>query len=166
VCPDGNVYVVDWWSGQTKADIWFESMIDLVAIYHPGLWAGESGPIKASIEPFLKKRMRERRQYVSMRWVNHSSENYKAAGARGFQALWEAGRVYLPKGMQWAQDLLLQLTRFPLGRLDDKVDVCAIFTKMINSVWEQAPQEKPPVTHIPHQALNIAKLWKQPDKQW
>jgi phage terminase large subunit-like protein len=148
VCPDGNVYVVDWWSGQTKADIWFESMLDFVAVYRPLKWGGESGPIKASVEPFLMKRMRERRTYVAMYWVNHSTAQYKTAGARGFQALWEAGRVYLPKNQLWADDLLLQLTRFPLGILDDKVDTCSIFTKMINKIWEQVPKEEKVVTMV------------------
>ena len=160
VCPDGNIYLVDWWSGQTKADVWFESMLDLVAQYKPNLWAGESGPIKSSIEPFLKKRMRERKNYVVLKWVSHATANYKVAGARGFQALWEAGRVYLPRERQWAQDLLLQLTRFPLGRFDDKVDVCAIFTKMINKVWEQAPIEHTEDKVVPINPLIIEQIWK------
>ena len=86
------------------------------------LWEGETGPIKAAVEPWLKKRMAERRTYVSLRWTSHSTPNYKVANAWTFQALWEAGRVYLPEGKEWAQDLLRQLTRFPLGTLDDKVD--------------------------------------------
>ena len=37
--------------------------------------------------------------------------------------------------------MLRQLTRFPLGTLDDKVDVCGLFARMINKVWEQSPPE-------------------------
>ena len=55
--------------------------------------------------------------------------------------MWEAGRVYLPEGKPWAQDVLRQLTRFPLGTLDDKVDTCAIFGQMINKVWSQSVPE-------------------------
>ena len=42
--------------------------------------------------------------------------------------------------------MLRQLTRFPLGTLDDKVDVCSIFARMINDVWEKDPpqEEKEP----------------------
>jgi len=168
VCPDGNIYVIDWWSGQTKADVWIDQMIDMVAKHQPGWWGGETGPIKASIEPFLRKRMRERRQYVTLKWVNHSTANYKTAGARGFQALWEAGRVYLPTDKQWAQDLLLQLTRFPLGTLDDKVDVCSIFARLISKVWEQSPIKEIKDTVVPVNELVIEQIWKgqSPDKQW
>ena len=90
--------------------------------------------------------MQERRTYVPLRWISHSTTNYKVANARTFQALWEAGRVYLPDGKPWAQDLVQQLTRFPLGTLDDKVDVCSIFARLINKVWAQAapkPKEEP-----------------------
>ena len=146
VCPAGNVYITDWWSGQTKSDVWIEEQLDLVAKYKPLLWGGETGPIKSAVEPWLMRRMRDRKQYVSLRWQNHSTANYKVANARSFQALWEAGRIYLPDGKEWAQDLLRQLTRFPLGTLDDKVDVCSIFARMINDVWEKDPpqEEKEP----------------------
>jgi len=141
VDPAGNIYVTDWWSGQKKSDVWIEEQLDLVAKWKPLLWCGETGPIKSSIEPWLTKRMRERKTYVPLRWVPHNTKNYKVAGARGAQALWEAGRIYLPEGKEWAQDLLRQLTRFPLGTLDDKVDTLAIFCKLISKVWELSPPE-------------------------
>lgn len=148
VCPAGNVYAVDWWSGQTKSDRWIEELLDLCYRWNVELFAGETGPIKSAIEPFLTKRMRERGQLIPTEWISHSSANYKVANARSFQALWEQGRVYLPKGSAWANDLLLQLTRFPLGKLDDKVDASSIFARTITKVWEQIPP-KPETTDIP-----------------
>ena len=139
VCPQGDVYVVDWWSGQTKTDVWIEEQIDLASKYKVNMWTGETGPIKSAVEPWLKRRMRERKTYFPLRWVSHSTPNYKQAHARSFQGLWEAGRVYLPNNKEWAQELVRQLTRFPLGTLDDKVDVCSIFSRQINKVWEQNP---------------------------
>ena len=165
VCPDGNVYLVDWWSGQTKSDVWIEEQLDLVAKYSPNWWGGETGPIKASIEPWLRKRMRERKTYVTLKWTNHSTANYKTAGARAFQALWEAGRVYLPTNKQWAQDLLLQLTRFPLGTLDDKVDACSIFARRIAKTWSLHPVEEKVETQVPVEPLVIEKLWKPVNAQ-
>jgi len=142
VCPDGNIYAVDWWSGQTKADRWIEEQLDLCDKWNPVAWAGETGPIKSSVEPWLKRRMRERNVFVPLRWVNHSTAKYKTGNARALQAMWEQGRVYLPKEAPWAQDLLRQLTRFPLGTLDDKVDACGIFARTIAKVWETEPVEK------------------------
>lgn len=161
VCPQGNIYAVDWWSGQTKADRWIEEQLDLCAKWKPVIWAGETGPIKASVEPWLKRRMRERDIFVPLRWVNHSTAKYKTANARSLQAMWEQGRVYLPKDKQWASDLLSQLTRFPRGKLDDKVDTCGIFARTIQKVWELDPpkQEEEP-KQVPEEPLVIEKLWK------
>jgi len=97
-------------------------------------WAGETGPIKSAVEPFLNLRMRQRRAYTILEWMSHA-KNSKEANARTFQALVEAGKVYLPKGEPWAIELVNQLVRFPLGKYDDKVDVCSIFARMINEVW-------------------------------
>ena len=86
--------------------------------------------------------------------------------ARSFQGLWEAGRVYLPEGQEWAQDLLRQLTRFPMGTLDDKVDCCSLFSRLIAQVWEQDPPKpaKPEVdlpagTH-PFKGMKVDDLFQ------
>ena len=75
-------------------------------------------------------------------------QNNKEAGARTFQALVNAGIVYLPKGEQWAIYLVNQLVRFPVGKFDDKVDVCTGFARMINKVWASSgsKSEKPKPT--------------------
>ena len=138
--PDGNIYIVDWWSGKTKSDVWIESQLDLVQQYQPLKWAGETGPIKSAVEPWLTKRMRERRNYVSLEWLSHAKNN-KEANARSFQALVEAGRVYLPTNKEWATELLSQLCRFPLAKFDDKVDVCSLFARMIADIWAAVPAQ-------------------------
>lgn len=165
VDPDDNIYVLDWWSGQTKADVWIEEQLDFVDEYRPLKWVGETGPIKAAVEPWLKRRMRERRSYVSLEWLNHSANN-KEANARTFQALWEAGRVYLPKSKPWAASLIEQLTRFPKGRYDDKVDACSLFGRLIADIWAaQRPKDKPkPAVLSGHPELRMADFMK-PSKQ-
>jgi len=139
--PDGNIYIVDWWSGQTKSDVWIESQLDLVQQYQPLKWAGETGPIKSAVEPWLTKRMRERHHYVALEWLSHAKNN-KEANARTFQALAEAGRVYLPTNQPWATELLSQLCKFPRAKYDDKVDVCSLFGRMIADIWAANPPEQ------------------------
>lgn len=141
VSPNGDIYIVDWWSGQTKSDEWIESQLDLASIYKPLEWIGETGPIKSAVEPWLTKRMRERRVYVVLEWLSHAKNN-KEANARSFQAIVEAGRVYLPSNKPWATELLSQLSRFPLAKYDDKVDVCSLFGRRISDVWATAPQDQ------------------------
>ena len=147
--------------------MWIEQQLDMCAKYKPLTWVGETGPIKSAVEPWLKRRMRERNTLVPLRWVSHSTANYKVAGARSFQALWEQGRVYLPKNKSWADELLRQLTRFPLGTLDDKVDCCSIFARHIAKVWEQNPPKEEPQGPVVEgkPELQIEKLWKPPQSE-
>lgn len=122
--PEDNVYVLDWWTGQKGADVWIDAQLDLEARHKPLLAVGEAGQIRRAIEPFLSGRRRKRRVYSRQHWVTRDRD--KASMARGFQAFASMGKVYLPSGVEWAQELLDQLIRFPAGRNDDKVDVCAL----------------------------------------
>jgi len=132
--PNDDIYIVDWWGGQTKSNTWIEEQLDLVQKYNVLKWAGETGPIRAAVLPFLELRMRQRRAFTILEWFSHSANN-KEANARTFQALVEAGKVYLPKNEPWATELVNQLVRFPLGKYDDKVDACSLFARMINALW-------------------------------
>lgn len=121
--PEANIYVLDWWSGQTSADAWIETLLDMVKDNKPFATFGESGQIRKSIEPFLIRRSRERKVFSRFEWISRTGD--KAAMARGFQARAAMGKVYLPR-TDWAEDLLRQLLTFPAGKHDDKVDVCAL----------------------------------------
>jgi predicted phage terminase large subunit-like protein len=114
--------------------VWIETQLDLVLKHAVGMWAGETGPIRKAVEPFLELRMRQRRAFTILEWLPTVANN-KEAGARTFQALVNSGIIYLPKNEQWAEDLVNQLVRFPAGKFDDKVDVCTGFARMINKVW-------------------------------
>ena len=142
ISPDDKIYFVDWWSGQTKADVWIEEQLDLVTLHKPLKWVGETGPIKSAVEPFLTKRMRERRAYVPLVWLSHAKNN-KEANARSFQALVEAGRVYIPN-TTWGDELIDQLVRFPKGKFDDKVDVCSLISRMIQDMWSKKTEKPKP----------------------
>jgi predicted phage terminase large subunit-like protein len=127
--PEENIYVVDWWSGQTAADVWIDAQLDLIARHKPLLWVGEAGPIRRAIEPFLTKRSRERKVYCRFEWL--ASITDKPTRARAFQARASMGNVYLPVGTQ-GDELLSQLLRFPAGAVDDKVDVCSLIGRALD----------------------------------
>jgi predicted phage terminase large subunit-like protein len=135
---DGNIYILDWWSGQTAADTWIETLLDLVDEYKPFAAFGESGPIRRAVEPFLTRRSRERGIFTRFEWITRSGD--KPSMARGFQARSSMGKVYLPK-TDLAQELMRQLLSFPAGRHDDKVDVCALIGMALD-------QAHPAVTRI------------------
>jgi len=116
-----NVYVLDWWRGQTASDVWIESKCDLVIKHKPECWFGEAGPIRRSIEPFMMSRMTQRNAFCRVEWL--SSVNDKPARARSIQAMASMGKVFFPKNAAWKGEVLGQLLRFPAGKHDDAVDV-------------------------------------------
>ena len=124
VAPSGNVYVVDWWSGQSTADVWIDALLDLVKLYKPLAVFGESGQIRRAIEPFLLRRSQERKAFARFEWIVRNRD--KASMARAIQARASMGKLYIPEGQEWAQPLISQSLSFPAGKHDDKVDVLAL----------------------------------------
>jgi len=122
--PLGNVYVIDWWRGQTSTDIWAERQCDLIIKHQPHCWFGEKGVIEKAVRPYLMHRLNERRAYCRIEWLPSVVE--KTARARSFQALASMGKVMMPMTASWKAELLGQLTRFPAGKYDDGVDVCSL----------------------------------------
>ena len=120
----GNLYVLDWWRGQTASDTWIERKCDLILEHEPLCWFGESGPIRRAVEPFMMRRMSERNAHCRVEWLPSISD--KPTRARSFQALASMGKVFMPKHATWKADLLGQLMRFPAGKHDDSVDVCSL----------------------------------------
>jgi len=121
---ENNIYILDWWSGQTNSDDWINSMLDLQDQWKTFRWFGESGVIRRAIEPMLAKRMEERKVYLNLEWMASMAD--KATRARNFQNRAAGRKVFLPRRTQWAADLLSQIVRFPAGLHDDKVDVCSL----------------------------------------
>lgn len=156
VCPMGNMYALDWWSGQTTSDVWIARMIALFKRFGPIKFIGEGGPIRRAVEPYLKKAMDEARIWTILEWLTGGGD--KAANARSFQAMAANGRVYLPAN-EWAETLIDQLLKFPNGKHDDKVDTCSLMGRFLASAW--AAQETPeprPVTF--DQPLKVADFIK------
>ena len=140
--PDGDVYLLDWWSGQTTSDVWIETQLDMIDKWKPQCWIGESGPIRRSVEPFLIRRMKERRSLCRLEWL--PSIHDKPTRCRPFQAMVASGMVYLPSKEDWAQRLLRQLLTFPVGVFDDAVDVVSLLGRFIDQMRDaRIPSAQP-----------------------
>ena len=141
VGSDEMIYVKDWYTGQTTADVWVDELLYMSEAHNALKFVGEGGPIRRAVEPWLNKRMRELGKYVSTEWLvamSRESDNIngKAVGARAFQAMCRMGRVRFPR-TAWAERVIDQLCGFPgnIGHKDDCVDTCALFGRFIASVW-------------------------------
>lgn len=127
-----NVYVLDWWRDQAAADIWVEAQLDLVIRHQPLCWFGEAGVIRNAVEPFLARRMEERRAFCRLEWL--PSVHDKPTRCRPFQALASSGKVFFPPNSGWKSDVIGQLCRFPAGMHDDAVDVCSLIGRGLEHV--------------------------------
>ena len=122
--PDGDVYRVAGWRGQTASDVWIEKKLDLIDEYKPLAWFGEGGVIQKAIEPMLKRRMRERKIFCRLEWLPSVAD--KPTRARSFQALAASGRVHFEPGADIAEHLT-----FPAGKNDDDVDNSSLIGRAI-----------------------------------
>lgn len=142
VDQNGNIYVLDWWRGQTTSDVWIESKCDLIIKHEPQCWFGEAGPIRRSVEPFLMRRMRERNAICRIEWLASIAD--KMARARGIQGLASMGKVFFPVNASWKGDILAQMLRFPAGKHDDAVDVFSMIGRGLQIVKPSARNTRQP----------------------
>jgi hypothetical protein len=153
----GDVYVLDWWAGQTSSDVWVSRMVAGFKRWRPLRFIGEGGPIRRAVEPYLMKAMGEDKDghaFTTCEWLPASAS--KAANARSFEALCAAGRVYWPR-TEWAERVIDQLLKFPGGGKDDAVDACSLFGRFIASTWAAAkpPRNDPPDFDAPMRAADL-----------
>lgn len=138
-----DLWIVDWWSGQTTPDKWIDSELDLVKKHNPFVWVAEGGVIRKSVEPFLAKEQRNKGVYCRLEWLTSNKD--KATNARAFQALASQGKVHIPN-TPWGDALIFQMLQFPAGKYDDKVDVCGLFGRMLNQTFGPRNEAPAPVT--------------------
>lgn len=136
-----NVYLVDWWRGQTRTDQWIETLLDMMLRWAPVAWGEEAGQIIKSIGPFIDKRQRERQVYGFR--VQYTSAVDKPTRARAIQARWSMGKVFLPRRAPWLSDIIAELMAFPAGKNDDQVDVMSLFGRMLADMRGQTPSPQP-----------------------
>lgn len=162
-----DIYILGWWSGQTTQDIWVEKICDLILKHKPFVAVGEAGVIRRSSEPYLKKRMHQRRSYTMLQWLPCIGD--KPARARAFQALCSLEKVLLPSDKakeygEWVEDLLKELLRFPAGVLDNKVDACGLMGRSIHETWAAQPPDPKPEKMKNIHDLTLNELWDMQPK--
>ena len=136
-----NIYVLDWWRGQTTSDVWIERKCDLIVKHTPLCWFGEAGPIRRAIEPFMMARMSQRNAFCRVEWLASVSD--KPTRARSIQAMASMGKVFFPKNAAWKGEVLSQMLRFPAGKHDDAVDVFSLIGRGLEFIRAPKSARKP-----------------------
>ena len=142
--PEGRMYLLDLWRGQESSDRWIESLCDLVKEWKPIGWAEEQGQIRAGVGPFLERRLRERKAYVSReQFPTRGDKAVRAQSIRGRMAL---EGLYVPTSAAWYPDLRSELLSFPAGKHDDQVDALGLVGQLLDRMMhgqKPAAAEKP-----------------------
>lgn len=148
VDPVNDVWLLAWWSGQEAPDVTIDAFLDLVATVKPQpiAWACEGGVIRRAIEGIIRRRMRERQVFVAINYLPTTQD--KVASAAGFRGLASARCVHVPN-TPWGDALIAQLCAFPMGRYDDKVDVCGLFGRALAEVFPADPPPPPGASAAP-----------------
>lgn len=141
---EGFVYRADQWKGQTSSDQWIERQLDLIAKWSPLCCFGEGGVISKSLEPILRRRMRERGTFCRLEWLPSVSD--KPTRARSFQAMAAQGRIKFERGADLSEFLV-----FPAGKHDDEVDTASLIGRAIDQA---------------HPAIVAARPEKQRRDRW
>lgn len=160
---DGKVYVLDHWTAQVGSDKWTWQIVRMMQQWKPWAFAAEAGVIRKSVEPFLRDTMDRENVSTMLEWLPTTGD--KPAMCRAFQGLQSCGRIYWPK-VQWADEVIVRLLKFPGGSHDDDVDACGVFGRFITSVWDaQRPPapETVPDWNAPIQLGQIMKRKRKPD---
>lgn len=155
VDPDGRLYLLDVWRGQSSSDVWVEAFCDLVLKWRPIGWAEETGQIRAGVGPFLNRRMMERQAFVAKElFPTRGDKAVRAQSIRGRIAM---NGLYMEQGAAWRADLVSEMMSFPVGVHDDQVDALGLVGQLLDKMGvgtrdkprDTSPQPKPGTTRLP-----------------
>lgn len=71
------------------------------------------------------------RTYVAIKELSEAGD--KPAKARSFQGRMATGKVYFPKQAEWLDDLVMEMSMFPVGH-DDQIDSLALVGRMLDEM--------------------------------
>jgi len=137
-----DIYLVDYWTGQTASDEWIKQFIRLVLEHKPVDWAEEAGQITKSLGPFID--LEQQRSGAWCHRTTFSVSGDKAQRGQAFRALAAQRRVFLPRNADWSHGLLDRLLRFGATTRDDDHDALGLLGRLVYSMRGQAaPQQGP-----------------------
>ena len=161
VDPNDDIYLIDLWRKQTASDVWIETFIDMMEKWETTAWGEEAGQIKKSLEPFIEKRMKERKVYRYRHQFPSAAD--KATRAQAIRGRMAMGKVYLPRGAPWVEALVNELMRFTgaTGDVDDMVDFLSLIGRMVSGMKGGVKPKKPKKPRKP----TMDEVWAQHDKK-
>ena len=130
----GDLWAVDWWSGQVETDKGIAAWVSLLKRYKPAAWWNEGGLIDKAIGPNIRRAMRESQRFVDVKSLPSLQD--KGIKLQAFHARCTAGTVHFPLKRKWADRVVEQLIKFPAGRWDDAADVCGLIGRGVDEMFD------------------------------
>jgi predicted phage terminase large subunit-like protein len=129
--PDGHMYVLDLWRGQTSSDQWIEALCDLVERWKPLEWGEETGQITSGVGPYISRRLIDRKRYVYRR--QFAAKHDKAVRAQAIRGRMAMQGLYLPTA-DWVASFRSELLSFPAGKHDDQADALGLIGQLLDHI--------------------------------
>lgn len=154
---DDTIWVVDLIREKWDSYDIVENLLDLYEERSPELIGVEKSHASIAIDPFLNKRMTERRLYgVPIEPMEHGNKD-KILRARPIQARIRQGKVMFPEDAPWMPEFLKELDQFPVGKHDDQVDALAYLGQLLEDLMK--------VRNRSDRAEKAKKSWRDKLKQ-
>lgn len=139
-----DLYLLDWWYGQTDADVWVRKQVDLMEKWKPFMWFGESGTIAKATNSILKQEMFTRGQFIQVEYLPSIVD--KVTRSTAIQGMLSNLKVKFPANAPWSKRLIEQMMKFP-STVDDACDVMSLAGRGAAMVplpgeVEQTPSER------------------------
>jgi predicted phage terminase large subunit-like protein len=132
VDPDWKIHLLDLWRKQTTPDEWVEVMLTMANKWKPICWAEEVGQIRASVGPFIERRMQERKiPLYRQQFPTRHDKSVRAQAIRGRMAM---DGLYVPTQAPWYAAFQQELLTFPMGKHDDQVDALGLIGQLLATV--------------------------------
>jgi predicted phage terminase large subunit-like protein len=160
---DDNVWLVDVQRGRWDSSDIAEMMIDDFFHHNVEVTGVEKTHQAMSIEPFLEKRIEERRAYgLYVHYLEHGNKD-KVARSRPIQARAKQGKVCIPIDAEWYEPFMREVEVFPGGKHDDQADAFAYAGQLLNEVTQPREQRQKPKRSFRD---NLKKYRKGGKRSW
>lgn len=134
VDDDDVLWIVDIDRARMDGHDIVERLLDSYLRFSQDAIGVERGHLSMAINPFLEKRMAERRLYgVNVVELEHGNKD-KVSRARPIQARVRQGKVRIPTDAPWFAAFEKELLEFPAGRNDDQVDAFSWIGSMLEDM--------------------------------
>ena len=136
VDSEARLYLIDEWHDRVTMDVWVQELLTLVSMHKPLEVISESGIIRRASEPFIAREGQRRKIFALYEYVHRHGD--KEAMARPFQAMVNAGQVYLPNNSV-GDKMQDEMLRFPTSKEDHRVDAGTNLCLRLEHIWASNP---------------------------